>query len=69
MWATRVAKSYLPDPLVMYLQFADHYLRGEPEIRLIKLLLSDRGNAIDVGANIGVYTYFMSRHARQVFSI
>ncbi len=41
---------------------------GEPEIRLIKLLLRDRGNAIDVGANIGVYTYFMSRHASQVFS-
>ena len=52
----------------MYLQFVDHYFRGEPEIRLIKLLLKDHGNAIDVGANIGVYTFFMSRHASQVFS-
>lgn len=59
-------KQYLPESTVAHLQAFDHWLRGEPEVRLVHRLCAGDKSAIDVGANIGTYTYFMRKHARDV---
>jgi len=56
----------LPAPLVMHLRALDHYLNGEAELRLLKRLVDSRRKAIDAGANIGTYCYFLRRHASAV---
>jgi FkbM family methyltransferase len=49
-----------------------HYIRAnhyaEPELRLLRALVDPARDAIDVGANKGVYTYFLSRLAKQVYA-
>ena len=40
--------------------------RGEFELKLIAQLVRSDQLAVDIGANIGTYTYHMSRHARRV---
>ncbi len=56
----------MPEMLLAHLQAADHYLQGEPEIRLLPRLCDRTKVSLDIGANIGTYTYFMRRHSRQV---
>ncbi len=56
----------LPETAVARLQAADHYLNGEPEIRLLPHLCDANRMSLDIGANIGTYTYFMRRHSRRV---
>ena len=58
-------KEALPEHWVSHLQAADHFLRGEPELRMLRFLCPRRV-AVDVGANIGTYTYFLRRHAKSV---
>jgi FkbM family methyltransferase len=58
----------LPDGLLIHLQAIDHFLQGEPELRLLRYLCHKGRSSIDVGANIGVYTYFMRKHSRHVYS-
>ena len=43
-----------------------HY--SEPEIRLLRLFVDPARNSVDVGANKGVYTYFLERLSRRVFA-
>ena len=43
-----------------------HY--AEPEIRLLKRLVDPARTSVDVGANKGVYTYFLSRLSAHVFA-
>lgn len=43
--------------------------RGEPELRLLSLLVPDGRQAIDVGANNGVYTYWLQRYASTIFAV
>lgn len=46
-----------------------HYLlTGEPELRLLSRLVDRRRLAIDIGGNTGVYTYHLSRFARDVLT-
>ncbi len=45
---------------------ANHY--SEPELRMLRRLVDPVRAAVDVGANKGVYTYFLSRLARHVFA-
>lgn len=59
-------KRVLPESFVLHAQALDHYLDGEPEIRLLGQLCDKRRNAVDVGANIGIYSYFLRRKARRV---
>lgn len=61
-------KRALPRQLTARLQALDHYLRGEPEIRLIPQLAAAGRDAIDAGANIGTYTYFLRKHVRRVYA-
>src|SRR5258706_9449059 len=53
---------------MMHLRAIDHYFNGESELRLIHSLCSAGRDAIDAGANIGSYTYFLRRHARKVYA-
>jgi FkbM family methyltransferase len=53
---------------VMRLRAVDHYFRGEAEIRLLSRLCERTRIALDIGANVGVYTYFMRRYARHVYA-
>lgn len=39
---------------------------GEPELRLLEGLVPRAKSAIDVGGNVGTYTYFLSRYATHV---
>lgn len=58
----------LPERVLIHLQAADQWLNGEPELRLLPKLC-DRGKAaVDVGANVGTYIYFMRRHAAKVIA-
>jgi FkbM family methyltransferase len=58
----------LPPPLLMHLQAVDHYFNGEPEIRLLKKLVPRGKAAIDAGANIGTYSYFLRNLASVVYA-
>jgi FkbM family methyltransferase len=62
----RVAKTILPGRILIHLQALDHWFSGEPELHLVERLCSRSRIAIDVGANIGTYTYFLRRHAARV---
>ncbi len=42
--------------------------RGEQELRLLPSLMDRSRNSVDVGANKGVYTYWMQRYSRHVFA-
>ena len=58
----------LPEALVMHLQAIDHYINGEMELRLLSSLVDASRPAIDAGANIGTYSYFMRRLATKVYA-
>jgi FkbM family methyltransferase len=61
-------KRAIPERWAIHLQAADHYLRGEPEIRLLRGLCDRRKAAVDIGANIGTYAYFLRRYAAEVIA-
>lgn len=63
---SRGLKKLLSERTVAHLQAGDHWLRGEPELRLVNRLCVRDKIAIDVGANIGTYTYFMRKYAKSV---
>lgn len=64
----KTIKRVVPARLLSHLQALDHYINGEPEIRLISQLAAGGRDAIDAGANIGTYTYFLQNYARQVYA-
>jgi FkbM family methyltransferase len=57
---------HLPDPIKIHLQAVDHYLNGEPELRILHRVCDRSRTALDIGANIGIYTYFLRRHSSKV---
>ena len=60
--------SLLSPKTVMHLQAIDHYMNGEHEIRLLKNLVDREKRAIDAGANIGTYSYFLRKYANEVYA-
>ena len=44
------------------------YWRGEPELRLLRQVIDPKRNAVDVGTNYGVYSYFLSRLVPVVYA-
>ena len=42
--------------------------KGEREIKIIPSLLANCNRAIDIGANVGVWSYWLSKYAKQVES-
>jgi FkbM family methyltransferase len=63
-----MADSWLPERLSAHLHALDHYWRGEPEIRLLRRICSSNRTAVDVGANIGTYTYFLRTITSRVYA-
>ena len=61
-------KSHAPESLVLHLQALDHYFNGEQELKFIRSLCDPHRDAVDAGANIGTYSYFLRRHARKVYA-
>ncbi|MFQ5958887.1 MAG: FkbM family methyltransferase [Alphaproteobacteria bacterium] len=55
-------------PPALYYRFRAHreLRRGERELGLLPYLLDRRRNSVDVGANKGVYTYWLQRYSRHV---
>ena len=58
----------LPEALVMHIQAIDHFINGEMELRLLHRLVPLSRPAIDAGANIGTYSYFMRRRATKIYA-
>jgi hypothetical protein len=42
---------------------------GEPEIALIPVLCTRDADFLDVGANIGVYSFYAKSHSRHVYAM
>lgn len=73
-WALRARRlrhwlvAQLP-PRLQYLKLTRYYLKyGEAELRLLPLLCDPLRDAIDIGANEGMYTHVMLGHARYVYA-
>ncbi len=58
----------VPGALYLHYRAWKEWVKGEPEIRLLRYLVDPARNSVDVGANKGVYTYFLARRSRQVFA-
>jgi len=64
----RVVNALIPARLYWRIRAWRGYWRGEAELRLLRQLVDPRRNAVDAGANKGVYSYFLARHARHCFA-
>jgi FkbM family methyltransferase len=58
-----LAKAILPQSLRTRIRAYVERWSGEPELRLLPALCDPRRIAVDVGANRGYFTYFLSRRA------
>lgn len=58
----------VPERIGVHLHALDHYLNGEPELRMLRRVCEPGKVAVDVGANIGTYTYFLRRLAAEVYA-
>jgi FkbM family methyltransferase len=61
-----IVSAVLPDRTLMHMRAADHWLNGEHELRLVSRLCAAGRDAVDAGANIGTYAYFLRKHATRV---
>jgi FkbM family methyltransferase len=68
MAAKKLLKNIVPAPAIIHLMAMMNYRQGEPELKLLKSLVDKEKNSIDIGANKGIYTYFLSRLSRHVFA-
>lgn len=68
MTTKELVRKLLPASVVIRMMATMHYRNGEPELKILKSLVDPNKNSIDVGANKGVYTYFLSRFSRHVFA-
>jgi FkbM family methyltransferase len=60
--------SLIPGWLYIRYRARKELRRGEGEIGLLPFLVDRRRNAIDAGANKGVYTYFIAQYARHTYA-
>jgi FkbM family methyltransferase len=68
-WLRRLAMASLPDPLVPPLASRAALWADEVELHLLDLLCDPSRQSVDVGANIGVYSYLMSRRSPRVIAV
>lgn len=64
----RLKYALIPGPLYIRYRARKEVRRGEKEIGLLPFLVDSRRNAIDAGANKGVYTYFIAKYARHTYA-
>ncbi len=62
----RLKYALIPGPLYIRYRAAKEWRRGEREVRLLPHLVDPKRVSVDVGANKGVYTYFLARRSRHV---
>ena len=62
----RFKYTVIPARLYLWRLLRKHWRKGEPEIRLLSEFVPRGRAAIDVGANKGVYTHYLSRIATHV---
>lgn len=60
-WEERFKYGVIPARLYLWRLLRKHWRKGEPELRLLPELVPKGRAAIDVGANKGVYTHYLSR--------
>ncbi|MCA0199825.1 MAG: FkbM family methyltransferase [Proteobacteria bacterium] len=65
-WEERFKYDLIPARLYLWRLLRKHWRKGEPEIRILPEIVPAGRMAIDVGANKGVYTHFLSRLASHV---
>ncbi len=64
----RVVNALIPPRLYWRIRAWRGWIKGEREIRLLKHLVDPKRNAVDAGANKGVYSYFLSRYAKHCYA-
>src|SRR4051794_18164308 len=64
----KLKRALVPPRVYLRYKAAKEWLRGEPEIRLLPLLVPGGRNAVDAGAYKGAYTWFLARRARHVWA-
>ena len=69
-WAFEERLKYALVPGWLYIRYRTQKerARGEPEIALLPFLVDPARNAIDAGANKGVYTHLISRLAKHTYA-
>lgn len=61
-------KQILPPGLLVRARALDQLLHGSPELRHLDGLCDPGRNSLDIGANVGVYTYLMRRYSAHVYA-
>lgn len=64
----RAAAAVLPPSQVLALSAAKHRLTGEPELRWLDRWCDRERLAVDVGANVGIWSWYLRRHSRGVIA-
>lgn len=62
----RAAAAVLPPAQLLALTAAKHGITGEPELRWLDRWCDRERLAVDVGANVGIWSWHLRRHARGV---
>jgi FkbM family methyltransferase len=68
MFIKNTIRRLLPPSITIRLIADTNYKSGEPELRLLDDLVDPQRNSIDIGANKGSYTYFLSKLSQRVFA-
>lgn len=64
----RIVNAVIPPRLYWRIRAWRGYFKGEAELKLLRHLIDPGRNAVDAGANKGVYTYFLARYAAHCFA-
>lgn len=64
----KLKRILVPQTLYYRLRARREFARGEAELRLLPFLADPKRDSIDIGANKGVYTYWLARHSRHVYA-
>ena len=59
---------YIPFRGYYRLRAYKYMLRMNPEMGLLRFLSDPLKDSLDIGANLGLFTYFLSRHSRHVYA-
>jgi len=57
---------YIPFNFYHKIRVNKYMKKSLPELALIQFLCNNNGNAIDVGANLGLYSYLISKYSKQL---
>ena len=59
---------YIPFNFYHKIRVKKYTKKSLPELSLIKFLCSTNGNSIDVGANLGLYSFLISKYTKQLYA-